>query len=372
MLLGIIGIALSSFIVCYYAIPILITIADKYNIYDKPSHIKKHNRNISFLGGVALILAFIIPLALFLPEEIEKPKYLTAYLIIITIIFLHGLGDDLFNYAPKKKFFIQIVLCSLLIYKTGFYLPVETMFSNIRIPQPISFIITLISAIGIVNAYNLIDGIDGLAGTISLITSIFYATYFFLDGNMFFCIVAISIIAALSAFLLYNKPPASIFMGDSGSLFIGLLLATFTFVFIQDKSNYLELNVSNRVILSFSFLSIPILDMVRLFAVRIYNKKSPFKGDNNHIHHLMSGIGFTGKQTVLIIASYQILNIGIAYLSLNRSWIGFIIINVSTYVIFIQILRQLKTYLSKNNIGSIGVNEDPKVISINQEISNAN
>ena len=354
MLIGAIGIIACSFLLCFYTIPILVKIANRFNIYDAPSHIKKHNRNITSLGGVALIMAFIIPISLFLPEEIQKPKYLTAYLILITIIFLHGIGDDFFNYSPKKKFVIQTVLCSLLIYKTGFYLPVETMFAKLALPQSVSFIITLISAIGIVNAYNLIDGSDGLAASISLIASLFYAACFYLDGNMFFCIVALSAASALIAFILYNKPPAYIFMGDSGSLFIGMLLATFTFVFIEEKSSSLDLNVSNRVILAFSFLSIPILDMVRLFSVRIYNKKSPFKGDNNHIHHLMANIGFTSKQTLLIIITFQILNIGIAFMALNKSWVGFVIVNVCTYTIVIQFLRQLKTYLSHRDIRSIG------------------
>ena len=224
------------------------------------------------------------------------------------------------------------------------------MFAKLALPQSVSFIITLISAIGIVNAYNLIDGSDGLAASISLIASLFYATCFFLDGNMFFCIVALSAASALIAFILYNKPPAYIFMGDSGSLFVGMLLATFTFVFIEEKSSYLSLNVSNRVILAFSFLSIPILDMVRLFSVRIYNKKSPFKGDTNHIHHIMANIGFTSKQILLIIITFQFLNIGIAFLSLDKSWLGFVIVNISIYMIGIQSLRQLNTYLSNRKI----------------------
>jgi UDP-N-acetylmuramyl pentapeptide phosphotransferase/UDP-N-acetylglucosamine-1-phosphate transferase len=350
MLIGAIGIIVCSFLLCYYTIPILVKIANRFNIYDTPSNIKKHNRNITFLGGVAMILAFIIPISLFLPEEIQKPKYINAYLILITIIFLHGIGDDFFNYSPKKKFFIQALLCSLLIYKTGFYLPLGSIFAKFAISQNVSFIITLISAVGIVNAYNLIDGSDGLAASISLIASLFYATCFYLDGNLFFCIVALSAASALTAFILYNKPPAYIFMGDSGSLFIGMLLATFTFVFIEEKSSTLELNVSNRVILAFSFLSIPILDMVRVFSVRIYNRKSPFKGDNNHIHHLMANIGFTSKQTLLIIITFQILIIGIAFLSLDKSWIGFVIVNISIYTIGIQSLRQLNTYLSNRKI----------------------
>jgi len=350
MLIGTIGIIVCSFLLCYYTIPILIKIANRFNIYDAPSHIKKHKRNISFFGGVALIFAFIIPISLFLPDGIQKPIYINAYLILITIIFLHGIGDDFFNYSPKRKFFVQAVLCSLLIYKTGLHLPIENLFTKFAISQSVSFIITLVTAIGIINAYNLIDGSDGLAASISLIACLFYATSFYLDGNFFFCILALSAASALTAFLFFNKPPAYIFMGDSGSLFIGMLLATFTFVFIEEKSSTVALNVSNRVILAFSFLSIPILDMLRLFITRIYNNKSPFSGDNNHIHHLMANIGFTSKQVLIIIIISQLLFTGIAFLSLDKPWIGFIIVNITIYIIGIQSLRQLKTYLFNRKI----------------------
>lgn len=362
MLIGAISIIVCSFLLCFYTIPILVKIANRFNIYDAPSHIKKHNRNISFLGGVALIFAFIIPISLFLPDGIQKPKYINAYLILITIIFLHGIGDDFFNYSPKRKFFVQAVLCSLLIYKTGFYLPPESMFAKFALSQSVSFIITLVTAVGIINAYNLIDGSDGLAASISLIASLFYAISFYLDGNFFFCILALSGASALTAFLLYNKPPAYIFMGDSGSLFIGMLLATFTFVFIEEKSSIVVIKVSNRLILAFSFISIPILDMMRLFVTRIYNKKSPFNGDNNHIHHLMANIGFTSKQVLIVIIISQLLFIGIAFLSLDKSWIGFIIVNISIYIIGIQFLRQLKTYLfnRKINIELTQLNSEDK------------
>ncbi|MCX6338205.1 MAG: hypothetical protein NT153_13170, partial [Bacteroidetes bacterium] len=147
-------------------------------------------------------------------------------------------------------------------------------------------------------------------------------------------------------FIFYNKPPAYIFMGDSGSLFIGMILATFTFVFIEQQNGLLQFNLSNRIILSFSFLSIPILDMIRLFLYRIYFKTSPFKGDNNHIHHLMAKIGLTSKQTLLIIVTYQLLNIGVSFLALDKSWIGFVLVNLCMYIFIIQFLRQLKTFLN--------------------------
>lgn len=367
MVISIIGIIASSFLLCFYTIPILIKISNRFSIYDIPDNIKKHNKKITYLGGVALLFSFIIPISLFSPEVIEKPKYINAYLILITIIFLHGVGDDFFKYLPIRKFLVQSLLCSLLIYKTSLYLPVQTLFSNFPIPSPISYIITLISTMGIVNAYNLIDGSDGLAACISLVASLCYATCFYIDGNMFFFILALSISGGLTAFILYNKPPAYIFMGDSGSLFLGLLLATFTIVFMEEKSTYVQLNVSNRFVLSFSFLSIPLLDMIRLFITRIYNNQSPFKGDNNHIHHLMSSIGFTNKQTLLIIVIIQLLNIGISILAINKPWIGFVIINICLYSILIQFLRQLKTYLSHRDIKNEGLSDTYNFIIVEKD-----
>jgi len=364
LLLSALGIAFCSFLLCFYSIPILVKLANRFNIYDQPNHIKKHIRKITFLGGAAILFSFLIPLSLLLPAEIKKPIYLNSYLILMVIIFFHGLGDDIFNYNPSKKFLIQGLLCGLLIYKTGLYIPFENMLDGWQLPSIVYVMLTLLAAMAVVNAYNLIDGSDGLAASISLIAGLFYAFYFFMDGNYFFFIAALGISASLLAFLLYNRPPAHIFMGDSGSLFIGMLLATFTFVFIENKTGAAGLSTSNRVILAFSFLSIPILDMVRLFIVRSYGGRNPFKGDNNHIHHLMENIGFTTKQTLLIITTFQLLNIGIAYLALNKSWIGFILISICVYTFLIQSLRQLKTYLSHREVKSINptaesLEEDP-------------
>ena len=133
-----------------------------------------------------------------------------------------------------------------------------------------------------------------------------------------------------------------------------MMLATFTFVFINSRSVSLQFTYGNRFIISFSFISIPFLDMIRLFGFRIYKKSSPFKGDNNHIHHLMIKIGFTNKQTVFIIISLMLLNVGIAFLAIDNSFLGFIPINIAIYVLLIQGLRQLNTFLSKRGFNISG------------------
>ena len=346
MIVSLFCLVIAGFFTSFYTIPILVKIANRFHIYDTPSLIKTHKRPTTFLGGVAIIISFLVPISLFLPDIIKKPSYINAYTIILTIIFLHGLCDDFFNYKAIRKLIIQLLLSGLLIFKTKFYLPIDNLFGLVSIPAYISIIITIICTSAIVNAYNLIDGADGLAGSISLIASLFYGILFYLDGNYFFSAMAITLSGGLIAFIFYNKPPAYIFMGDSGSLFIGMILATFTFVFIETPNGLLNFNVSNRIILSFSFLSIPILDMIRLFLYRIYFKTSPFKGDNNHIHHLMAKIGLTSKQTLLIIVTYQLLNIGVSFLALDKSWIGFVLVNLCMYIFIIQFLRQLKTFLN--------------------------
>ena len=342
-----------SFLITFYIIPLAIKFSNKYGIYDLPNHIKNHHRKISFLGGTAIILGTMIPLELFIPNTVSKPIYLNALIIILRLSYLQGLDDDIFNRSAIRKFIIQLILCSLLIYYSDLRLPMGSLFSQIAHPYFI-FIMTVVFAVAIVNSYNLIDGIDGLAASISLLSCLFFAFVFYLESNYFFFFMALSLTAALIAFLCYNKPPAHIFMGDSGSLFIGMVLATFTLVFINARSVSLPFTYGNRFIISFSFISIPFLDMIRLFGFRIYKKSSPFKGDNNHIHHLMTKIGFTNKQTVFIIISLMLLNVGIAFLAIDNSFLGFIPINIAIYVLLIQGLRQLNTFLSKRGFNISG------------------
>lgn len=142
-------------------------------------------------------------------------------------------------------------------------------------------------------------------------------------------------------------------MGDAGSLFVGMALAIFSFHFIEQGKSFTSFTLSSRVILSFSLLSIPIMDMIRLFFSRMLDGKSPFYADNNHIHHLMKQLGFTPKQITLLLFIFQLLIVGLAALSMDKSWIGFLLISICIYVLVIQIIRQLITYKNKNIATSV-------------------
>jgi len=337
----------TSFIITYYFIPVTIKISNKYDIYDYPDDRKKHVRKVSFLGGIALMISYSISLAIFWSQKFIWPgNYHYIFMSLMMIAFI-GLGDDLLNFKPLKKLTLQLLAGALLVYKGDFYLPFDQILPFIKIPVYLNYCITLIVIGGIANAYNLIDGSDGLAASLGIIITLFYNYIFFTSGQYFYSALSVSVTGSLIAFFLYNKPPAHTFMGDCGSLFLGMLFAIFTLYFIQKGGQFSSYPINTRIILAFSLLAVPLLDTIRLFFLRIYNKKGPFTGDNNHIHHLLKQLGYTPVQVVLWILFLQLLIIGIALMTGNKFWLGFVIISICIYGISIQGLRQLITFKGK-------------------------
>jgi len=278
-----------------------------------------------------------------------------------------GLGDDLLNFKPSKKLLFQLLAGLLLIYKGNFYLPVDQIIPGLAVPMYVNYICTLLFIGGITNAFNLIDGSDGLATAIGIIITFFYTFLFYTSGELFYSAMAVSLTGALIAFFLYNKPPAHIFMGDAGSLFLGMFFTIFSIYFIQNGGSYTNFTINTRIIYAFALLAIPIMDMLRLFIVRIYYKQGPFNGDNNHIHHLLLRLGYTPIQVVLWIIFLQIIIIGIALIAGNKSWLGFILLSIAIYSITIQALRQLTTY--KEKLERIKFTEDNEPSDIHLKIN---
>jgi UDP-N-acetylmuramyl pentapeptide phosphotransferase/UDP-N-acetylglucosamine-1-phosphate transferase len=351
MYLEVIIVLFVAFITCFYSIPIIIKIANKFSIYDPPNHIKKHTDRISYLGGISIMFSFLIAIQLFRPDYIKRPEYSSIYFIILNMMFFYGLGDDIFNFKPIKKLIIQLLLSSILIIKTKLYLPLENLSPLFTIN--ISILITILFVTAIINSINLIDGANGVAGTLTLISATYFSICFYLDNNIFYFFVSISFIGTIIAFLLFNFPTAYIFMGDSGSLFTGMLLATFSLVFINGGISLTSMNGINfnqRIIIGLSSLSIPILDMGRLIIYRTLKGKKPYVGDNNHIHHLLNKIGLNKKQVVFFIVIGQILLLSLSLLNIDKPFIIFILINVCIYIFAIQILIQIVNYKKYRNI----------------------
>ncbi len=246
--------------------------------------IKRHERPTPYLGGVALYCGFLLSLALILPFE----NQILLLFIGFTLLFVIGLIDDLLVIEPYQKFFGQII-AALCFLKAGFYLKERFFFSFINIPLSFLWILSII------NAFNLVDVMDGLAALLALV-----ATSTFLVIAFFFNLQAVSILlcaflGSVSAFFIYNRPPAKIYLGDAGSLFIGSFLATIPFLF--NWSIYTTYGYITPIII----LVIPLLEVGTLILIRLYKRIPFYKGSPDHFSIYLQNNGWSKFGILLYI-----------------------------------------------------------------------
>jgi UDP-GlcNAc:undecaprenyl-phosphate/decaprenyl-phosphate GlcNAc-1-phosphate transferase len=312
--------------------PHVLRLANKYSIFDKPIGIKKHLGKITFLGGIPVLFGFYVSILIVVPIFYEIPAYTYPLLVSLLVIFVYGLGDDLLNYKPWKKLVVQLLISSIIVYKCNIHFCMSDIFPGLKQLEPFCSGIEVIIIASIINAYNLIDGSDGLTALLSLIGALTYGFLFYLDGQYFESAMAIAMAGALIGFIFYNLPPACVFMGDACSTFLGLAFGYFTFRYLNSGSFSSVLSVSNRSVIAFSIVSVPVLDLIRLFAHRLIKGKNPFKGDVNHIHHLLLQSGFSKMQVVVILSSVQLFFIFAAYMLMKSPISIFILFSIIWYI----------------------------------------
>jgi UDP-N-acetylmuramyl pentapeptide phosphotransferase/UDP-N-acetylglucosamine-1-phosphate transferase len=159
----------------------------------------------------------------------------------------------------------------------------------------------------VINAFNLIDGVDGLAGSLGLVSCVLFALFFLVNHNFSYAILGFSMAGALLAFLVYNFHPARIFMGDSGSMLIGIVNAVLLLKFINTGSTASDYPMPAAPAIGFGILLIPLMDVARVFCIRIFQNKSPFSPDRNHIHHLLLNKGFSHATVTLVLLGISLL-----------------------------------------------------------------
>ena len=219
----------------------------------------------------------------------------------------------------------------------------QGLFFIYELPYIASFLLTVLTMLVITNAYNLIDGIDGLAALTGLLVSIIFFVFFFLQNDLNFAIILAAIIGALIAFLRYNWHPAQIFMGDTGSLVIGFLLSIIAVQFVETdfkiESQWFQIKTPT---LAMAILIIPLQDLLRVFIVRLAQKKSPFSGDRNHLHHLLMDKGLSQIQTSLILLLFNLVVI-VAALFLAFLNINFVLLLICGLgLLFLIIIKKSK------------------------------
>ncbi|WP_299582196.1 MraY family glycosyltransferase [uncultured Sunxiuqinia sp.] len=330
-----------SFIITYAVIPPIVRVSKAKNLMDVPDQRKLNKTVIPTLGGVAIFIGVNISTLVFLPNiRLTELRFLYAAIIMM---FFTGLKDDLLIISARKKLMVQIAASTLLVVLGGFQITQAYGLGGISEFSPwVSIPLSIMVFLFLINAVNLIDGIDGLAAGIGVLVSATVGVWFYMTGFIGYAIISTALAASLLAYLRFNLWGNSnkIFMGDTGSLILGVLLGA-----IMIKFNELNVLTANPFhfqqapLFVVAMLIVPITDTLRVFAVRIYHKKSPFSPDNNHIHHLLikAGlshiaataflIGYTALFALLALTFQLYINISVSFillLSMSFSAIGWL------------------------------------------------
>ena len=301
-----------AFFITFFAIPVIIKVAKDKKLFDEPDLRKVHKIVIPNLGGLGIFAGFMISTLLCYPNSADSDlQYCIAACLVI---FFLGLKDDILILSPTKKFLGQIFAAFILIQLGGIRLNDFNDFLGIGEITPLTgSVISLFIIIVVTNSFNLIDGVDGLAGSLGILTSACFGSYFFMAGEQALAVVAFALCFSLIGFLLFNFPPAKIFMGDTGSLLVGIINAILFIKFINvNVSTNTPISITSSSAIGLAILIIPVFDTLRVFGLRIIKRRSPFSPDRNHIHHILLDLGLSHKQTTFTCIIANILFIGIA------------------------------------------------------------
>ncbi len=327
MILTLFLIAIVTFALGFFIIPHLVQKAHELHLYDSPDERKVHKRPIPRIGGVIFLpiamFTFVLVFVVYYLIRIDvnelwdesSTRHFLAYICGAILIYSIGLYDDIYGASYRIKFVFQIA-AALILCSSGLWI---ANFSNVFFIKEVHVLVgapfTILFIVFVTNAMNLIDGIDGLASGLSIIA---FTIIFFLNFAIqnyiwvFFCAAFIGVLIAFYYYNVYSWK-YKIFMGDAGSLTLGYTL-TFLVLHFWQRDPVWNPIFHNVGLVAISPLTIPMLDVIRVFFVRIKNKKNPFLPDKNHIHHLLLAAGFNARDTLMLILVFSVIIIVANYL----------------------------------------------------------
>lgn len=320
--------------------PLVIKLAFRIGAVDRPNYRKVHASVMPRIGGLAIFGAFLIGYAVFLPKD----EHAVGILIGAVIIIVMGFLDDMLEITAKAKLAGQLAAALVVVIWGGLQIEVVNLpfigefdFGYLSIP------ITIIWIIGITNAINLIDGLDGLAAGVSTIALITIAVMAMIMGNVFVVATASILAASSLGFLFYNFHPAKIFMGDTGSLFLGFMISVLALLGFKNVAVV-------SLIIPIIILGIPISDTFFAIVRRIRTKQPIMAPDKSHLHHCLLRSGFSHRQTVLVIYGLAIL-FGVAAVLFSQATVWGAILLIVVMLIAIELFVEV--------IGLAGTNYRP-------------
>lgn len=314
-----------AFLIAILITPLVKRLAFRLGAVDAPNYRKVHKKLMPRLGGLAIFIAFLIGFLILRPKApfSENPYVASAMILGAIIIVFTGVLDDMFELSPKAKFLGQLIAACIVIFLGD----VQIDFINLPFGGKLDFgflsiPLTLLWIIGITNAINLIDGLDGLAAGVSTIALVTLAVMATIMGNIFVLATAAILACGTFGFLFHNFHPAKIFLGDTGALFLGFMIAVLSL-----------LGFKNITIIAFvipvMMLGVPISDTFFAIVRRIRNKQKISSPDKSHLHHRLLDLGFTHRQTVIIIYGIAIIfGLFAIIFSMAKLWGAILLITV--------------------------------------------
>ncbi|HVF30663.1 MAG TPA: hypothetical protein VNA22_06810 [Pyrinomonadaceae bacterium] len=266
-------------------------LARRYGLIAKPKSDRWHKRPTAMMGGVAIFLTTLLAYALFVPKSLESMIVMGAS----SFLFLVGLLDDVLNIKPYQKLFGQLIGATLVV-AMGPKMPITGY-------ELVDIWITVFWLIGITNAINLLDNMDGLAAGIAVIASASLAVNFALNGQIDELLLVSIFIGALLGFLIFNFNPASIFMGDSGSMFVGFLLASSVLI---GQSGGRSRGIFSILAVPVLILFVPIFDTTLVTVIRKLWGRKASQGGRDHTSHRLVALGLSERAAVLMIYGFAI------------------------------------------------------------------
>lgn len=300
-------------------IPQILLIAFRKKLFDEPDERKIHRNLVPRLGGIAFnpvilfSILFVIGVNIVLGNgqiiliSLREVEPLLFGFCAMLVLYLVGMADDLIGVRYRAKFFIQI-LCAVMLIVGGIWIDdFHGILWLSDIPAVVGMPFTVVVMVFIINAINLIDGIDGLASGLSAIASLIYGVAFFIIGDYLYALLSFATLGVLIPFFYFNvfgdaEKRKKIFMGDTGSLTIGIILSMLSIKISMYPSDEC-IGHANPMVIAFTPLFVPCFDVVRVYLRRIRNGRNPFLPDKTHIHHKLLAIGMHQRVAMVTLVT---------------------------------------------------------------------
>lgn len=300
---------IAAIAISFLSVFILQPFAVKVGLVDKPNERKKHQGAIPLIGGMAFYIATLTACLLAFPGD----TLINLFLISSAFVVFLGVLDDYHDLSVRSRIVSQILIASILVYGAGHYIHnLGDLFGFGVIDIGVAgTVLTFLAVIGAINAFNMTDGIDGLAGSLALNTYASIGLLFYFSNQIEFIALPIILVCAIIPYLLFNLslipgPVKKIFMGDAGSMFIGLSVIWLLTLGTQGESP------AFRTVTALWVIGIPLMDMAAIILRRVRKGQSAFLPDRDHLHHIFLRAGFSSRQALVIIFCLSVFYSGLA------------------------------------------------------------